>query len=420
MESLDRSNIKKILLTTTGLSSVGQGGGISSYVHDLATNFVNKGYKVTVYLVRQSEPVFPTASVYDYSFFQIPNKRCDESVLVSEIYKSILALNPDVIINNDVSYIAGLWPVLDTKIIRISVMHGFKEGFTWSNFGIQGKMAIYNWKYIDYIVCQNEAMVADASKKYHIPEQKFCCIHQTVNFVPVQKLEKSSFSILFAGGASYSKGADIAYNVAKELKNTSLNFEFHWCLPAGKYKKYFESDRRFVFHGALSRESFLQTLGNSDCILIPTRMDTGPLLLVEALAQGVIPLCNDVKSAIPDLIKSGKNGFIVKKNRVREYLRIIEDLSKKNIVSISDLAKESYQKTLTPECQVLSFEQLFRKNTSLMQRSFSSQNVVHFHLYNTDLYHKVSYVRILNKVINAFEIVMTDRLYKNCFKYLLK
>ena len=54
MESLDRSNIKKILLTTTGLSSVGQGGGISSYVHDLATNFVNKGYKVTVYLVRQS------------------------------------------------------------------------------------------------------------------------------------------------------------------------------------------------------------------------------------------------------------------------------------------------------------------------------------------------------------------------------
>ena len=54
MESLDRSNIKKILLTTTGLSSVGQGGGISSYVHDLATNFVNKGYKVTVYLVRQN------------------------------------------------------------------------------------------------------------------------------------------------------------------------------------------------------------------------------------------------------------------------------------------------------------------------------------------------------------------------------
>ena len=48
MESLDRSNIKKILLTTTGLSSVGQGGGISSYVHDLATNFVKKGYKVTV------------------------------------------------------------------------------------------------------------------------------------------------------------------------------------------------------------------------------------------------------------------------------------------------------------------------------------------------------------------------------------
>ena len=140
-------------------------------------------------------------------------------------------------------------------------MHGFKEGFTWSNLGIQGKMAIYNWKYIDYIVCQNEAMVADASKKYHIPEQKFCCIHQTVNFVPVQKLEKSSFSILFAGGASYSKGADIAYNVAKELKNTSLNFEFHWCLPAGKYEKYFESDRRLFFMGRYLESLFYKHWG---------------------------------------------------------------------------------------------------------------------------------------------------------------
>ena len=42
-------------------------------------------------------------------------------------------------------------------------------------------------------------------------------------------------------------------------------------------------------------------------------MDTGPLLLVEALAQGVIPLCNDVKSAIPDLIKSGKMDLLSKK-----------------------------------------------------------------------------------------------------------
>ena len=408
-------------MTTTGLSSVGQGGGISSYVHDLAINFVNKGYNVTIYLVRQSKPVYPTVNIYDYSFFRIPDKRCDEPVLVSEIYNSILALNPDVIINNDVSYIAGLWPTLDAKIIRMSVMHGFKDGFTWSNFGIQGKMAVYNWKYIDYIICQNNAMVLDASKKYHIPKRKFCCIHQTVNFIPVQKLENNRFSILFAGGASYSKGADIAYNIAKKLKNTGLDFEFHWCLPAGKYEKYFESDQRFVFHGALSRESFLQTLGNSDCILIPTRMDTGPLLLVEALAQGVIPLCNDVKSAIPDLIKSGKNGFIIKKNRVRDYLQIIQKLAKEDIVSISDSAKESYQNALIPDCQILAFEQLFKKNMNLGKSlPFSSCNIVHFHLYNTTSYRKISYVRIINKVINAFEIVMTDRLYKTCFKYLLK
>ena len=61
-----------ILITTTGLSSVGQGGGISSYVQALATGLVSAGHHVTVYLVREGKEVFPHKTNYNYSFFHIP------------------------------------------------------------------------------------------------------------------------------------------------------------------------------------------------------------------------------------------------------------------------------------------------------------------------------------------------------------
>ena len=117
-----------ILITTTGLASVGQGGGISSYVHDLATGLVSAGHHVTVYLVREGKEVFPHKTNYNYSFFHIPAEYRQEKSAVIALLDSIRTLAPDIIINNDVSYLSGLWPVLDQSIVKISVMHGFYHG----------------------------------------------------------------------------------------------------------------------------------------------------------------------------------------------------------------------------------------------------------------------------------------------------
>ena len=46
--------MKKILITTGGLSSIGQTGGISSYTHDFASNLSIPGYHVIVYLIKEN------------------------------------------------------------------------------------------------------------------------------------------------------------------------------------------------------------------------------------------------------------------------------------------------------------------------------------------------------------------------------
>lgn len=414
--------MKHILLATTGLSSVGQGGGISSYVHDLAENLVHQGYTVTVFLIHQSKYAGICTEIhYNYRFFQIPQKRCDEKNIVDEICNAILSIKPDIIINNDTSYIAGLWPVLDPSIIRISVMHGFIDTFTWTNSGIQGKMSVYNWPYIDYIVFQNETMLRRAAVKYGLPSSKLKCIHQTVA-LPLNLERKShrDFSLVFAGGEAISKGAKDMFRIARKLKDTSLDFKLYWCLPALKYERYFRGDSRFVFLGRLSRERFLETMSVADCMIIPTHMDTGPLLLVEALALGVVPICNNLQlSSIPDLVKESVTGFKVDGN-TDDYMKAILDLKKNTkAFELSNRCMNFFNQELSPKSQVEKYESLFQKEGKrIAPAPFSNKNIIHFHNWNTAVFPIYSLKRIIPKILNAFEIVMDDHVYNRWIKYL--
>ena len=83
-----------ILITTTGLSSVGQGGGISSYVQDLATGLVSAGHHVTVYLVRKEKKYSHTKQIITIPFsIFLPNiGRKNQLSLLSWIPSGLLPL----------------------------------------------------------------------------------------------------------------------------------------------------------------------------------------------------------------------------------------------------------------------------------------------------------------------------------------
>ncbi len=184
-----------ILITTTGLSSVGQGRNFS-YVQDLATGLVSAGHHVTVYLVRKEKKYSHTKQIITIPFsIFLPNIGRKKSAVIA-LLDSIRTLAPDIIINNDVSYLSGLWPVLDQSIVKISVMHGFYHGKTLTNSGIQGKIACCNWPYVDYIVCQNQTMCREAAAKYRIPSDK--CLHspdqlESISFLFRTQRENSEF-----------------------------------------------------------------------------------------------------------------------------------------------------------------------------------------------------------------------------------
>lgn len=400
---------KNILITTAGLSSVGQGGGISSYAHDLAENLAATGHFVTVFLIKEGKNNAPENVKYQYDFFEIGSTLKEEEEAIREIKEKIEQLNPKVLINNDSSYIVGLWPVLPEKMIKISVMHAFSKTCTLSNAGISGKMATVNHQYVDYIVCQNSKMVKDASKKYKIPKEKLVFIPQTADHINFEdKAVNEIFTITFAGGENKRKGAKEMFELSKLLKSSTLTFKVNWCLKADRYSSHFINDHRFHFLGNLSREEFISTLTSSDCIIIPTHLDTGPMLLVEAMGQAVIPVCNNLQeSAIPDLITNGENGILINNNDLQLFYKEIAKLitDRKYSEQLKVKAYAYFTENLTKQAQVKRFEELFEnKRASLPKEKFSNKNIIYYHLKKTSHLPKYSIKRITSKIINALEL----------------
>lgn len=398
-----------ILITTAGLSSVGQGGGISSYAHDLAENLADAGHIVTVFLMKEGENNPPKNVKYHYEFFEIGSTLKEEEETIRVIKAKIEKLTPEVIINNDSSYIVGLWPVLQENIIKISVMHAFSKTFTLTNAGISGKMATVNHQYLDYIICQNSQMVENAAQKYKIPKEKLVFIPQTADHIEFEdKADNEIFTITFAGGENKRKGAKEMFELSKLLKSSTLTFKVNWCLKADRYSNHFINDHRFHFLGNLSRDEFISTLTSSACIIIPTHLDTGPMLLVEAMGQAVIPVCNNLQeSAIPDLITHGENGILIDNNDpqlfYKEISQLIADSEYRAHLKLK--AYEYFRQNLTKKTQVERFEELFRnKKSFLPKEKFSNKNIIYYHLKNTSHLPKYNFKRIKSKIINALEI----------------
>ena len=419
---------EKIILTTGGIPALNIQGGIVSYVHELANNLCDNGYDVMVYLIRESfEDDITINEKYSYKLFKMPQKRADEKYLVKELLKAIEEYSPNIIINNEIPYIAGLLPVLNNDIIKISIVHGFHPGRTYTIAGMQGKIASYNWQWIDWIICQNSQMAEGIITKYGVAKDRVKYILQTSKISESPNLlPNKTFTIVYAGGDSKYKGSSEMAAICRELQKSDMDFKVIWCLTANNVKDELKNDDRFIFPGKLSRTDFINTLNNADCIIIPSHMETGPMLLVEAMSVGTIPICNNIKySAIPDIIQNAINGFCIENNSIENYISTIKELYY-NREKVSLLKHNGYNyfiENLTPKHQINNFISLFKKNCCNLAKLeiFEDKHIIHnTHKYNTAMLPKYSLKRMITKLINGNEIIIKETIYKRLLKYFIK
>jgi len=311
----------KLLIGTSGLST---GGGIGTYVDEISKWFYSKGNEILVCYLKEKSikpgkfpyPVY----ISEYSSNQSKDRELE---VIRKLNNKINEFSPDVIINNDNIYISGLFPSIDPNCVRISVVHGFRKNFGWDHHKIINSAAVYNHEYIDWIVSISDVMAKETQFKWKLPDDQVKLLYNGLSsydeyFVPFEERSKvKELNFFFAGGSKREKGADVLLRALGKIvnKTTGINFKIYW---AGEMQPKFENKIRKLSKrvnvkllGRLEHNKLLQTLGNCHYLLLPSRVEGCPMLLLEAMSLGVVPIVSDCDSAMREIISDVQVGKII-------------------------------------------------------------------------------------------------------------
>ncbi|WP_339784419.1 MAG: glycosyltransferase family 4 protein [Imperialibacter sp.] len=121
-------------------------------------------------------------------------------------------------------------------------------------------------------------------------------LKKLLGFKPERKL------ILYVGTLSYGKGADRLIEIIKRV--TLQSDEYQFCIIGlGPYQENFEanSDTRIRYEGFVSRENISNYYQASDLFIYPTRSDSLPNVIIEAISSG-LPIAASPVAEIPYLV----------------------------------------------------------------------------------------------------------------------
>lgn len=308
----------RIIIGTSGLPP---GAGIGSYVDEIARWLISHGHEILVCcasFIRIDE----TRYSYPVFFTQVMESVRDEYAAIQELYNKIMKFEPDAIINNNNIYISGILPCLDPKCVRLSVVHGYRNHFGWDQHKIINAAAVYNYSYIDWVVATSNCMRLGMISNLHIKNNQIKLIYNGIqplqnDFVSYRTREKDSeIKIFFGGGKKIEKGADVLLSAIKKLDIiNSVRIKIYWIdgLPyrALLYKKDLEKQNIIKDLGIIKRIDLLQLLGQCHFIIMPSLVEGCPMLLLEAMSLGVVPIVSDCCSAMREIAAKGDCGIVV-------------------------------------------------------------------------------------------------------------
>lgn len=280
------------------------------------------------------------AGKYPYNVFTayIPEIPALEFKTIHSIYQRILQYRPDAVINNDNMYISDLWPSLPPECLRVNVVHGYRDNLGWDPINSMNKAAAYNHEYLDWIAAISGVMREGMVSRFGLPDEQVRLVYNGYEpsedfFVsPQRRLIDKEVKFLFVGGHGHLKAADIFLKAVKSLNSSGPGkIKIIWAgsLPErGKFSREAIASLGIVdVRGRLPREELMRILAGCHYLVQPSRVEACPMILLEALSLGVVPIVSDCASAMREIVRDADCGEIVRVGDVRGLVGTIQSSS---------------------------------------------------------------------------------------------
>lgn len=169
-------------------------------------------------------------------------------------------------------------------------------------------------------VTVNSLVCAEVLRKYQVPQKRLRLVYNS--FLPEdgalpperQPQKKRGCRVLYVGNEGPAKGFDVFLQTAAELTARGVrDLEF---VGAGvrdmrSFERYVtpQLKNRLALPGHLAHDAVLRELAQADVLVLPSRQESLPNVLLEAFACCLPVVCTSV-GGMPELVHDGVNGFL--------------------------------------------------------------------------------------------------------------
>ena len=317
---------KKILYIVEAM-----GGGVFTYIVDLANELVNSNDMYIAYGVRKQTPKnFKNYFDKQINLIEVRNfgrtiNPMKDIAALFEVKKIVNDIKPDVIhLHSSKAGVIGRI-ALNGKIPMFYTPHGYS--FLMENCKpIERKI----FKYIELICAKRNCTTISCSKGEHQETLKLTkratYINNGVNIAELQKIidrtetVSHQFTIYTLGRICYQKNPTLFNSIAKSLPDVKIIW-----IGDGELRDELTSNN-IEITGWVDRVQAIKYAVNADVFLLPSRWEGLPISLLESMYMKKICVVSNVIGN-RDVIQNGENGFVCSK--LSEFINVIR-LSQKD------------------------------------------------------------------------------------------
>jgi len=188
------------------------------------------------------------------------------------------------------------------------------------------------FKNISSIITVSDFLYHKISKLTQLESIKISSLKFPVPSIDMQEklfLDKTKIKLIFIGSLLKAKGIYHFKEILEDLEIKNINYEFT-IVGSGveefRLREELNIYKKVLFLGDKENKEVLKLLQKQDVILLPSEREGLPVVIVEAMKSGVVPITTNLQSGIPELIDHDVNGFTVGLNNVGEMSNFIEVL----------------------------------------------------------------------------------------------
>jgi glycosyltransferase involved in cell wall biosynthesis len=337
-------------------------GGGGYHVYNLTRELVRRGIDVTVFTCSIEKPFFLQKTKVETQLGNVRVHRIPTFYVPKTVYPMtpklapmLLKENPDVIHAHGYQFFTSDVAATMSKIKKkplILTLHGFPRGFAKlthkAYFHLIGKKTLTAAKKLiavsNAVAREFKAIGVQKEQISIIPNgidlEKFKHMPDGKNFKKRVNIKENGRMVLSIGRIEEVKGFHhLIMALAKIREKTApiklviAGPEFNYGQQLRKLVAETKMEDRVIFYGAIDGREKLEALAATDVAIISSIYEGFSIFLLEAMAAGK-PVIATKTGVAQEIIKHGKNGFLINPGNVEELSETIIEILNNNQTSL--------------------------------------------------------------------------------------